>query len=153
MTAQQVVDSLLETGVTPIDPGIASAHRRIHRQRREMPWAYPAPVDNTLYWLLHAVDASGRSFEGEPDEKQRAREQAIARERKVGYEGGYPRKSHAIASSRNARRKSFGYKDVYSTKDRNWPMPNRKSYYKTQDRAMKLVRAKLDQDQEEGSGI
>lgn len=118
-----------------------------------MPWAYPDPVTHQIGQLIRDIDASGRSLEGEPDAKQLAKEQALAHERRSGYEGGYPRKSHTIASNRNARRKSFGYKDVYSTRDRNWPMPNRKSYYNKQDRAMKLMRAKLDQEQEEGSGI
>lgn|SRR5512143_74504 len=55
--------------------------------------------------------------------------------------GGYPRKSHTMATNRNLRRKSFGYRDVYSTRERNWPMPSRKAYYKSQDRALAQRRA------------
>jgi len=53
----------------------------------------------------------------------------------TAYEpGGYPRKSHTIATNRNLRRRSFGYTDVYSTRQRNWPTPSRKSFYRRQDR-------------------
>lgn len=69
--------------------------------------------------------------------------------------GGYPRKSHSLATNRNARRRSFGYRDVYSTRERDWPMPNRRAYYKAQDRA-RLAREQAAQDEVErliGSGI
>lgn len=55
--------------------------------------------------------------------------------------GGYPRNSSTMATNRNLRRKSFGYRDVYSTRERNWPMPSRKAYYKAQDRALAQRRA------------
>lgn len=48
--------------------------------------------------------------------------------------GGYPRKSSAQATSRNQRRKSFGYRDVYSTRERDWPSGGRNAYYKRQDK-------------------
>jgi len=69
--------------------------------------------------------------------------------------GGYPRKSHTMATNRNLRRKSFGYRDVYSTRERNWPMPNTRAFYKAQDRA-RLAREQAAQDEVErviGSGI
>ena len=49
--------------------------------------------------------------------------------------GGYPQNSHTLAASRNARRLSFGYSDVYSTRERNWPTPSRRAFHKAQDRA------------------
>lgn len=48
--------------------------------------------------------------------------------------GGYPRKSHTLATNRNLRRKSFGYRDVYSTRERDWPSGGRDAYYRRKDR-------------------
>lgn len=69
--------------------------------------------------------------------------------------GGYPRKSHTLATNRNLRRKSFGYRDVYSTRERDWPSGGRDAYYKRQEKqaaqrradAENLVKASI------GSGI
>jgi len=47
---------------------------------------------------------------------------------------GYPRKSHTIATNRNLRRKSFGYSDVYSTRERNWPSGGRDRFYRRADK-------------------
>jgi hypothetical protein len=69
--------------------------------------------------------------------------------------GGYPRKSHAQATSRNQRRKSFGYRDVYSTRERDWPSGGRDAYYKRQDRAREARKqaAQSEVDRLIGSGI
>lgn len=55
--------------------------------------------------------------------------------------GGYPRKSHTLATNRNARRRSFGARDVYSTRERDWPMPNRNAFYKRREREAEQRRA------------
>lgn len=69
--------------------------------------------------------------------------------------GGYPRKSHTLATNRNLRRKSFGYRDVYSTRERNWPMPSTRAYYKRQDREREARQqaAQAEVDRLIGSGI
>jgi len=47
----------------------------------------------------------------------------------------YPRNSHTMATNRNLRRKSFGYRDVYSTRDRDWPSGGRDRFYRRADKA------------------
>lgn len=42
--------------------------------------------------------------------------------------------SATLATNRNRRRKAMGYRDVYSTRERNWPTPSRAGTYKRQDR-------------------
>ena len=49
--------------------------------------------------------------------------------------GGYPRKSHTLATNRNQRRKSFGYRDTYSVRERDWPSGGNAAYYRRMDRA------------------
>ncbi len=60
---------------------------------------------------------------------------------------GYPKKSHTLATNRNLRRRSFGATDVYSTRERDWPTPSRRLYYKHADRALK------QREQNLGGGI
>lgn len=69
--------------------------------------------------------------------------------------GGYPRKSHTLAANRNARRRSFGARDVYSTRERDWPMPNRNAFYRRRDREAEQRRtdAEAAVDAALGSGI
>lgn len=69
--------------------------------------------------------------------------------------GGYPRKSHAQATSRNLRRKSFGYRDVYSTRERDWPSGGRDAYYKRQAKQAAQRRADAENivNASIGSGI
>jgi hypothetical protein len=67
----------------------------------------------------------------------------------------YPRKSEKIARTRNLQRQRYGYRDVYSTRDRDWPMPNRQAFYKRQDRE-RLRRQEQERAAEEkvkGEGI
>lgn len=68
---------------------------------------------------------------------------------------GYPRKSHAQAMSRNQRRKSFGYRDVYSTRERDWPSGGRNAYYKRQEKEIAARRAAAQEKVNSllGSGI
>lgn len=49
--------------------------------------------------------------------------------------GGYPRNSHTMATNRNLRRKSFGYRDTYSVRERDWPSGGNAAFYRRQDRA------------------
>lgn len=51
--------------------------------------------------------------------------------------GGYPRNSHTMATNRNARRKSFGYRDTYSVRERDWPSGGNAAFYRRQDRQRK----------------
>jgi len=55
--------------------------------------------------------------------------------------GGYPRNSHTMATNRNLRRKSFGYRDVYSTRERNWPSGGTDAHYR------RVARARQARDQ------
>lgn len=48
---------------------------------------------------------------------------------------GYPRNSHTMATNRNQRRKSFGYTDTYSVRERDWPSGGNAAYYRRQDKA------------------
>ena len=60
-----------------------------------------------------------------------------------------------MATNRNLRRKSFGYRDVYSTRERDWPSGGRDAFYKRQDKA-RLAReqaAEAEVDRLIGSGI
>ena len=69
--------------------------------------------------------------------------------------GGYPRKSHTLATNRNLRRKSFGYRDVYSTRERDWPSGGRDAYYKRQEKHAAQRRADAENmvNASIGSGI
>lgn len=69
--------------------------------------------------------------------------------------GGYPRKSHTLATNRNQRRKSFGYRDTYSVRERDWPSGGNAAYYKRQDRARQEREARLNAEIEAmlGGGI
>ena len=67
----------------------------------------------------------------------------------------YPRKSEKIARSRNLQRQRYGYRDVYSTRERNWPMPSTSAFYKRQDRE-RLARQNAEREAQEktkGEGI
>jgi hypothetical protein len=69
--------------------------------------------------------------------------------------GGYPRKSHTMATNRNLRRKSFGYRDTYSVRERDWPSGGNAAYYRRQDRAREARQqaAQAEVDRLIGSGI
>jgi len=60
--------------------------------------------------------------------------------------GGYPTKSHSIATGRNERRARMGYRDKFSTRERDWPSGGgRKAFYKRQDRAREERAARAEQ--------
>lgn len=125
MTAQQIVRELLEAepldsleGVpdmeTVLMPG--TPENREHKLRYDPPKSAREAVARGVDWFIK----QGRKYRttiADPGQ------------------GGYPRNSHTMATNRNQRRKSFGYRDVYSTRERDWPMPNRRAFYKGQDRA------------------
>jgi len=58
--------------------------------------------------------------------------------------GGYPRNSHTMATNRNLRRKSFGYRDTYSVRERDWPSGGNAAYYKRQDKARQAREAEAE---------
>ena len=66
--------------------------------------------------------------------------------------GGYPRKSHTLATNRNQRRKSFGFNDTYSVRERDWPSGGNAAYYRRQDRA-RVERENAEFDRLIGAGI
>jgi hypothetical protein len=67
----------------------------------------------------------------------------------------YPPNSEKIARTRNLKRQSYGYRDVYSTRERDWPMPNRRAYYKRQERERlrRLEQEREEQEKLKGEGI
>lgn len=69
--------------------------------------------------------------------------------------GGYPRKSHTLATNRNLRRKAFGYRDVYSTRERDWPSGGRNAFYRRKDREREARQqaAQAEVDRLIGAGI
>lgn len=67
--------------------------------------------------------------------------------------GGYPQKSHTLATNRNQRRKSFGYTDTYSVRERDWPSGGNAAYYRRQDRARLAREAAANAEVERLLGI
>lgn len=67
--------------------------------------------------------------------------------------GGYPRNSHTMATNRNQRRKSFGYTDTYSVRERDWPSGGNAAYYRRQDRARQEREAAANAEVERLLGI
>lgn len=66
--------------------------------------------------------------------------------------GGYPRNSHTMATNRNQRRKSFGFTDTYSVRERNWPSGGNAAYYRRQDKA-RIERENAEFNRLIGAGI
>lgn len=145
MTAQQIVDRLLEAepldsleGVpdfeTVLTPG--TPENREYKLRHDPPRSAGEAAERGVNWFIKNGRKYTTSF-AEPD-----------------Y-GGYPRKSHTIATNRNLRRKSFGYRDVYSTRERDWPSGGREAFYRRQDRARLAREAAVNADIERllGAGI
>lgn len=149
MTAQDIVDRLLEA--EPLDSleGVPDYDEWFTKS------LHPGTPEHRDYRLLHNKPrsaAEARALGVDWFIKDGRRYHVSLAEPPPG---GYPRKSHTMATNRNLRRKSFGYRDVYSTRERDWPMPNRKAYYKAQDRA-RLAReqaAQAEVDRLIGSGI
>lgn len=138
--AQAIVDILLENdsldsyeGVTDWDP--AEMFRPGTQQHREFMLRYHPPKSKWeakklgVNWYIKDF----RKYTFDPDE-------ASASEPPL-----YPRKSHSIATGRNQRRRSFGYTDVYSTRERDWPSGGRDAFYRRQERERKW-REKEDEE-------
>lgn len=66
--------------------------------------------------------------------------------------GGYPRNSHTMATNRNQRRKSFGFNDTYSVRERDWPSGGNAAYYRRQDKA-RIERENAEFNRLIGAGI
>jgi len=59
---------------------------------------------------------------------------------------GYPQKSHSIATGRNERRQRMGYRDTYSTRERDWPSGGgRDAFYRRQDKARLAQASRAEQ--------
>lgn len=67
--------------------------------------------------------------------------------------GGYPRNSHTMATNRNQRRRSFGFTDTYSVRERDWPSGGNTAYYRRQDRARQAREAAANAEVERLLGI
>jgi len=145
MTAQNIVRHLLEDepldsleGVPDFDTVLQPGTRenREHKLRHDPPRSPDQARARGVNWYIK----QGKKYTFSMAEPQ---------------QGGYPRKSHTLATNRNLRRKSFGYRDVYSTRERDWPSGGRDAFYKRQDKA-RLAReqaAEAEVDRLIGSGI
>ena len=122
MTAQNIVDRLLETSAI-LDPLAAERYWRWQsKQHPRGPYRRGNAVSYAVNQLVKDIDASGRSMEGEPDEAQRQLERRPVKD--TAY--GMFRNSATMARNRNARRKSFGFTDTYSMRERGWPTAYRR---------------------------
>ena len=115
---QFLVETLLETDAAPMDPALDRVYRRWSR-------LHDAGItDRAIQQMIRDLDVSNLSFEGEPD----ARQQSLERQKHFPQkpEPQMYRKSAAQCRTRNEKRKSYGYKDTYSMRERGWPTDYRR---------------------------
>jgi hypothetical protein len=119
MTAAQIVDVLLENldyleGVPDFDEFLTTAIRdpksqeaRLHRLRWNPPKSAQEARGMGVNWYIK----QGRKYTfSDPETSSR-----------VPFQN-----SKTMATNRNIRRKSFGYRDTYSMRERGWPTSERR---------------------------